>query len=401
MQYKRFFIIAVLALFFAVLLAPQAQAEGPVDVYLFWGDGCPHCAKEKAFLEQYDSEYDCSITVHSFEVWNNRENADLFLKVINYFDVQSSGVPLTVIGGKVVSGYYDDQTTGQAIHQEISECYKSGCEDYVAGLITGNEEPVISGPDEEEDIPEKINLPFIGAVNTSSLSLPVLTILIAAVDGFNPCAMWVLMLLISLLLGMENRRRMWIIGCIFIFASALTYFLFLTAWLNLFIFLGFVQWIRIIIGLVAIGAGLYHLKDYWQNKSGECKVETSGWKQKIRQSLQDITKNPRFLLALLGVIAIAFAVNLVELVCSAGLPAIFTHILSLSNLAGWQYYAYLLLYILIFMLDDLIVFFVAMIALKSVVFTGKYSRFSNLVGGIIILILGILLMFKPEWLMFG
>ena len=400
MIHKRFFAIFVVALFVLAFFVPKAEAATPVDVYLFYGEGCPHCSKAESFLEDFDQQQDCRVTLHTYEIWNDRDNAKLYNKVLDHYDIKTGGVPFTVIGNETVVGYSSDQVSGALFDQYIQQCYAIGCESDVAQIIK-DIQPVPPPPDDNKEIPEQIDLPFIGAVNTASFSLPVLTVLIAAVDGFNPCAMWVLMFLISLLLGMQNRRRMWIIGITFIVTSAVVYFLFLAAWLNLFIFLGFIKWVRAIIGIVAIAAGLYHLKEYWQNKAGVCKVEKGGFKQKIKEALEEVTRSPRFLLALAGVVVIAFAVNLVELVCSAGLPAIYTHVLSLSSVPVWQYYMYLLLYILIFMLDDLIIFFVAMIALKSVMFTGKYSRFSSLVGGIIILILGILLIFRPEWLMFG
>jgi hypothetical protein len=124
-------------------------------------------------------------------------------------------------------------------------------------------------------------------------------------------------------------------------------------------------------------------------------------KQKIFERLRDITKQKNFYLAIGGVIFLAFAVNLIELICSAGLPAVYTQVLTLSNLSRLQYYLYLLLYIFVFMLDDMIVFFVAMITLKTAGMTGKYSRFSRLVGGALMLAIGLLLLFKPEWLAFG
>ena len=105
--------------------------------------------------------------------------------------------------------------------------------------------------------------------------------------------------------------------------------------------------------------------------------------------------------ALAGIIALAVAVNLVELLCSAGLPVVFTQILALNNLPTWQYYAYLILYIFIFILDDLIVFILAMLTLKMTGLGNKYARYSHLIGGAVMVIVGLLLIFKPEWLMFG
>lgn len=193
---------------------------------------------------------------------------------------------------------------------------------------------------------------------------------------------------------------MWLLGITFIAVSALVYFLFLAAWLNLFLFLGFIVWVRLVVGLVALGAGGYFLKDYMVNKTAQCPV-MGNRRQKAMEKIRNIVKKKQLLLSLLGIVILAFAVNLVELICSAGLPAIYTKILSLSNLPTWQYYLYLLFYILIFMLDDLFIFFTAMITLRVVGLQSKYSRFSHLVGGFLMFVIGLLLLFKPEWLMFG
>ncbi len=234
-----------------------------------------------------------------------------------------------------------------------------------------------------------------------SLPLPLLSVVIGFLDGFNPCAMWTLLFLITLLLGMKDKKRMWILGITFIVASAFVYFLFLSAWLNFFLVLGFVFWIRIAIGLVAIGAGIYNLREYYLNKNAVCKVTQGEKRKKTFDKLKGITQEKRFLLAFFGIILLAFAVNLVELVCSAGLPAVYTQILSLNALPTWQYYLYILIYIFFFMLDDLFIFAIAMVTLHTVGIQTKYARFSQLIGGILMLIIGILLLFKPELLMFG
>ncbi|MBU0572219.1 hypothetical protein KKH23_00940 [Patescibacteria group bacterium] len=248
---------------------------------------------------------------------------------------------------------------------------------------------------------ESLTLPILGTIQTANLSLPVLSVVIGLVDGFNPCAMWTLLFLISLLLGMKDRRRMWILGTTFIITSAFVYFLFLTAWLNFFLILGFVFWVRIAIGLVALGAGIYNLRDYYINRDGACKVTGDEKRKKTFDKLKNITHEKKFILAFGGIILLAFAVNLVELVCSAGLPAVYTQILSINDLPSGQYYLYILIYIFFFMIDDLFVFAIAMITLHAVGVQSKYARLSRLIGGILMLIIGGLLLFKPEILMFG
>ncbi|NLZ24317.1 hypothetical protein GX888_01015, partial [Candidatus Dojkabacteria bacterium] len=250
-------------------------------------------------------------------------------------------------------------------------------------------------------IPEKMELPLIGEIETKDFSLPLLTVVLGLVDGFNPCAMWTLVFLIGLLLGLKDKKRMWIFGIVFILFSAFVYFLFMVAWLNFILFIGMVNWVRVLVGLVALFGGGYSLREYYVNRDGKCKVTDKEKRKRVFHKLEEITRRKSFWLALLGIILLAFAVNLVEAICSAGIPAIYTQILSLNNLGKLEYYLYILLYIFFFMLDDLVVFFIAMITLRITGGTTKYSKWSNLIGGALMLIIGLLLIFKPEWLMFG
>ena len=247
----------------------------------------------------------------------------------------------------------------------------------------------------------KITVPILGQLDTKTISLPLITIILGTLDGFNPCAMWTLLFLISLLLGMKDRRRMWVLGTTFIVASAAVYFLFMAAWLNLILFLGFIIWIRVLIGLVALGGGGWNLKKYFKDKDGGCEVTGDEKRRKTFDRLKEVTQQKNFWVAFIGIITLAFAVNLVEAICSAGLPAVFTQLLILNDLPTWQYYAYILLYIFFFMLDDLLIFIIAMVTLKMTGISTKYARWSNLIGGILMLLIGLLLLFKPEWLLFG
>lgn len=394
-------IIAFLALLSGIVIPEISKAQDSNKIYIsfFYGDGCPHCAKEGLFLEKLENDYP-NVEVKRFEVSNNRENVELMSKTAKELGINVTGVPLTIIGREAISGYFNDATTGTRIHRIVREHSVIGCVDTVGNIQNNgdNKEGAQCAPEEGDNI---IALPFFGKINPQKWSLPLLTIVIAAIDGFNPCAMWVLVFLISLLVGMQNRKKMWALGSTFIIMSGIVYFLFLSAWLNLFLFLGFISIIRIIIGLVAIGSGIHHLKEWWTNREGICKVADMERKQKIMDRFKRIVEEQNFWLALGGIAAIAIAVNMIELVCSAGLPAIYTNVLAMADLSFFTYYFYLILYIIIFMLDDMLIFVIAMTTLQITGISAKYSRWSNLVGGIIILILGLLLIFKPEWIMFA
>ncbi len=385
--------------------AENAFASEKVNIYFFWGEGCPHCSKEKPFLEKMEEKYP-EVKVYDFEIWNNSENRSLLVETGKKLNVNISGVPFTVVGEKHFTGWLSEATTGKEIEDAIQCALASGCEDPVGDILFPNQkgdqgQDSCGCEEESSGIPSEIELAFIGKISPSDFSLPVLTVILGGIDGFNPCAMWVLLFLISLLLGMKDKKRRWILGTAFIVASAFVYFLFMAAWLNLILFLGVIVWVRVLIGLLALGGGGYNLREFFVNKKGVCKVTGGEKKQVVFEKLKEITQKKNFLFALIGIILLAFAVNLVEALCSAGLPVVFTQILTLSNLSMGEYYAYMLLYILVFMVDDLIVFFVAMKTMELTDINAKYSKASHLIGGALMIIIGLLMLFKPELLMFG
>jgi thiol-disulfide isomerase/thioredoxin len=380
-------------------ISPNSNKE--INIYFFWGEGCPHCAKEKPFLEKLKQKYP-QIKIHSYEVWKNSQNRDLMVKFDKKLNININGVPITIIGEKYFTGWLNESYTGARIEDAVKCAINEGCRD--VGMEIFSQQSDDKHRTKQIKLPtalDKIPVPILGQIDIKKYSLPIVTIILGTLDGFNPCAMWTLLFLISLLLGMENKKRMWILGSAFIISSASVYFLFMSAWLNLIMFIGMIVWVRVTIGFVALIGGGYNLREYVTNKNASCKVTGSEKRQRIFKKLKNITQQRNFYLALFGIIILAFAVNLVELICSAGIPAVFTQILALNDLASWQYYLYILLYIFFFMLDDLLVFFVAMITLRTTGITTKYSNYSHVIGGVLMLIIGILLLFKPEWLMFG
>lgn len=410
-------ILAFSFLFILFAALPARSQVADVNIYVFYGDGCPHCAKEETFLDSLSAR-DPGLKVRRFEVWRDRENADLLVRIAKEIGTPASGVPFLVIGDRAVVGYYNAETTGREIIDLIELARAGGCRDIVAELLneTGpsggatcehacaaddNECRAACGcQDNASTTGRLVNLPFIGAVDPGTLSLPLLTVIVGGLDGFNPCAMWVLLFLINLLLGETDRTRRWVLGAAFIFVSGLVYYLFLSAWLNVFLFVGFISAVRILVGTVAIGSGAWQLRRWWKNREGGCDVVEEGERRQIFTRLKRIVSERNFFLALGGIVVLAASVNLIELVCSAGLPAVYTQVLSLSDLPWWQYQAYLALYILIYMLDDLLIFFVAMRALELKAVGGRYERFVGLIGGILILLLGLALIFRPGLVMF-
>lgn len=423
---KKIFAILGLSIFIFFGAFSISLASNKVDAYLFYGNGCPHCAKEIKFFNSIKDKYP-DLNVTGYEVYYSQENSLLMQKVANYLGAEGGGVPFLIIGDEYFVGFGEESSPIE-IESRINECLINKCPNEVGNILgfkntetTSLEKEESVGSDintnnlnnKEEIIPEAgintesredekiIKLPFLGNTNIHKLSLPILAVLMGLLDGFNPCALWTLLFLISLLLGMNNRKRMWTLGVAFIVASASVYFIFMSAWLNLVLFLGLIIWVRLAIALLALFGGSYSIREFFVNKTDGCKVTGSEKRQKIFEKLKNIVKQNNLWVALGGIILLAFLVNLVELICSAGLPAVFTQVLAMNNLSTWGYYSYILIYILFFMIDDLFVFFIAMITLKMTGITTKYAKYSHLIGGILMVIIGVLLIFKPEWLMFG
>lgn len=396
---KKVLIVSVISFFIFIQSYFLASASENIKAYLFYGNGCPHCAEEMQFLEEIQED-NSDLEVITYEIYNNKNNALLLQKIGKSLGANVSGVPFLVIGNEYFIGYAKGIISEEIVNK-IEDCGKEKCPDKVADIINSENQKKQENKQVENNSEKIIKLPFIGKIDAYKFSLPILTVIMGFLDGFNPCAMWTLLFLISLLLGMKDRKRMWILGTAFIVASASVYFLFMSAWLNLILFLGFVVWVRIVIGVLALFGGGYSLKKFSFNRNSGCIVANGESRQKVFQKIKKLVSKNSFWIAIGGIIVLAFMVNLVELICSAGLPAVYTQILALNELSSWQYYLYILLYIFFFMLDDLFIFFMAMVTLKMTGLSTKYSKYSQLIGGVIMIIIGILLIFKPEWLMFG
>jgi glutaredoxin len=396
------FLRVLAALLFALFATGAvAQSPGRIDVHLFWAEGCPHCERAIDYLKRLEGE-EPRLRAHYLELSRDAANQAAFTAVVERIKLEEPAVPLIVVGESVMVGYATDESSGAELRRRIDECLAQGCPDMVGQLAQGPEvEGARPAAGAQRMVPPTVSIPFIGEVRTADVSLPVLTIALGALDGFNPCAMWVLVFLIGLLVGMQDHFRMWTLGTAFIAASALVYFLFMAAWLNFLLFIGAVVWVRAGVGLVALAGGFYYLREYFQNPDAVCKVTAPQARRRVFDSLRKLASESRFWLALAGILALAFAVNLVELLCSAGIPAVYTQVLALSKIPTWQYYAYLGLYVLVFMLDDLFVFVVAMKTLQVTGATTRYVRFSHLAGGIVLLAIGALLLLRPDLLMFG
>lgn len=397
----------VICLFSFCNVVNAVSEKNLVNIYLFHSYTCKHCKEEIKLLDELEKEYD-NIKVYKYEV-NENGNGELLKNISEIMGSKVTGTPYTIIGNKVFSGYDYENSKGR-FKGAIEYYSKYGYEDKVGEYISSIPLPSYEVKDTDPDVDEyisnyisyKVKLPLIGEVKLKNLTLPLITVVIGLADGFNPCAMWVLLFLISMLIGMKDKKRMWILGSTFLLISALIYLIFMMSWLNLANLLISVVWVRVIIAVVSLVGGIINLRGYIKHrKVSGCDVVDDKKRNKIITRIKKFTTEKNFWLAILGVIVLAISVNVVELACSAGLPVMFIEILSLNNLTAIEEIIYIVLYMLFFLLDDFVVFVIAMTTLSLTGVSSKYGNLSKLIGGILMLLIGLLLMFKPEWIMFN
>ncbi len=389
--------ILLVAIFMMLLFLPNVKAEENLKFYLFYQESCPHCHDEMEFINSIKDEYP-TVDFVFYEISLNEMNYNFYNKVLNKTKINANGVPFTIIGTDYYVGFNEE--ISKNIVESLNKFLEIGTVDVIS-MVKNDED--LSDIKYNQNVNENMSLPIIGEIDAKKVSLPLISIFIGMIDGFNPCAMWVLLFLIGMLFNMKDKKKMWILGIIFLTTSAIVYLFIMMAWLKVALSFNTVLWLRILIALIALIAGGTNIISYLKNikKDDGCKIVDEKKRKKIFSKIKKITLEKRLILSIIGIITLAISVNLVELACSAGLPLMFTQILSFNNLSMFEYMFYMFLYILFFLIDDIVIFVVAMKTLSIKGISSKYGKYSNLIGGIIMILIGILMIFKPEWLMFN
>ena len=374
-RFKRYLIISLIILGIVIGFTSQGTSstgEG-FEVHFFYLPSCSHCEEQEIFNRKLENAHSINITSHDATM---PDGIAVLSEMLEERGVEvEPEFPITIFGNQVFGGWESEETTGKAIEEALQQCLSGECP-----------------PPTGEEPRNTIVLPLIGEIVLADYSLPALAVVLGVVDGFNPCAMWVLVYLISLVATLRDRKRIWLIVGSFVLASGILYFLFMTAWLNLFLFVGYIKAVTIVIGLIALGGGILQVREVIETKGAVvCEVTDEESRKKTMTKVQEIVSSPLTWGILVGIIVLAFTVNMVEFVCSAAIPAVFTRVLSLAGLTTLQYYGYILLYVLFFMLDDLVIFGTAAFAFTSSL-GNRYTKYSRPVGATIMIFLGLLLL---------
>ncbi|MFA6184442.1 MAG: glutaredoxin [Parcubacteria group bacterium] len=386
-------------LFFALgtTIANAQEVTKEKNIFVFVREGCGACAKEEAFLKTIK---DSNIKIALLDI-QDAENYSNFLKITDKNKL-SKVTPITLVGGEVLVGFDSNELTGKKIidladnaHFDIGTYLQED-----SAIDNGTEVCKLGGVDScsKDDVAkndlEKIKVPVFGVINTKDFSLLSLSAIIGFVDGFNPCAMWVLVAFLIALSQVGSQLKMFIVAGLFIIAESVMYFLILNVWYKTWDFIK-LDWLMLpLVGLLSLGGGIYFLYKFRKNKGQlVCDVTSLEHQRKTTTKIKNIATRPLNIFGAFVIIGLAFSVNIIEFACSVGLAQSFTKILELNNLSFWAQQWYTGVYTLFYMVDDFIVFGLAIFGYRKFYqFGAKYSNLALLIGGIILIILGILMM---------
>lgn len=354
-------------------------SQKKIEINFFYSLSCPHCAKEEKFLDEIEKKYpEIQINRYSIEDSKNVELLKKFCErcaADDYFGL----VPMTFIGDEFFLGFDDQGGIGKNIEDAILKYLK-------------NEESPTEGGD------NKLILPIVGEIDPRFYSLPVLAILLGFLDGFNVCSLWALILILSLVLALRSKRKAFITGGVFLMTTAIVYGILIFFWYQLFSLLShYLKAIQFLVGLLAMGGGIYFLRQYFKfKKAGPiCEIKESKIAKKITRKLQDSIQKSTSILTILGsVLVFALVITIVEFPCSAAVPVVFAGILAQAKLPMFLYLSYLVLFLIFYLLDEIIIFLVAVFSMKLWVTSPKLTLWFSLIGAVILFLLGFYYIFN-------
>ena len=384
-----------------------------VKIEYFGRKDCKNCANLEKFLKELSTKRD------DFEYVEHKIDESKEEKV--FFDKTTSklklvkGTPIIYIDGHIIQGFNTADTTGKEIENLINsgktkdkiltlkEYVESGQTGNVSSngaVCTGDTVCEVPGLTKGAENQVLVNIPIINkTVDLTNYSLLTMSIILGTIDGFNPCAMWVLVLFLTALIAVGNKVKMFRVAGLFILAEAVMYFFILNAWIYAWDFVGLDKWVIPLVGIVGIIGGIFFIRNYLKKGDTlECEVTDFEQRAKISKKIKDIANKPFTLLTALAIIGLALSVNVIEFACSVGIPQTYTKILQINEVPFWTRQFYTFIYIIGYMIDDIIVFGFALMSVNKLQLTTKYSKWVNLFGGILMIILGLIMLIKPSLL---
>lgn len=378
--------------------APPTPDDAPV-IWFFWAEGCPYCALEAEFLAELQSRY-ADVTVRSLEVFGNPANRILMQRMAWERGELVQAVPVTIIGDDIWIGF--NQAIGQAIERAVQRPGAGEGEQATAPSAAPGEteRPGAGTAPADEGMAAAgeflLELPLLGSVDLSQMGLFLSTLIISFVDGLNPCSLWVLSVLLALVIRSRSRRKTLWVGVTFLVVTALIYGGFIAGLFSVFSYVELSLWLRIAVAAVALAAAFVHIKDYFAFGKGISLTIPDRYKPGLYARMRAILHAESPWRSILLTVALAVGVSFIELPCTAGLPILWTNLLAAEGVGTAGFIALLAVYLVIYVLDELVVFLAALITLRVTKLEERHGRTLKLIGGVLMLYLGLTLLLKPD-----
>ncbi len=385
-------LVLVIVAFTAAQVA--AQSNSNVKIYFFWGDGCPHCAAAEPFLQGLTEKYS-GVDLLKYEIWNVPENRALMQKLGDKYSFDPAGVPTIIIGANHWVGYNEE--IGRDIENTVAACLEASCEDAGAGVVSPAVEQPAQPAAPATPSEHQIAVPFIGSINLDQQSLWISTLLISFVDGFNPCSLWVLSMLMALTIHTGSRKKIVLIGLIFLTVTAGIYGLFIAGLFSVLSVISFIGWVQVVVAAMALVFAVINIKDYFWYKEGVSFTISDENKSGIARNIRRVIASSDSIWGLAGSTVIMSAgVSLVEFSCTAGFPVLWTNLLTAQQVSALTFVLLLLLYLVIYQIDELAIFLSVVFTLKASRIEEKQGRILKLIGGMLMLTLAIVMIVNPS-----
>ena len=384
------------------------QGTPIIHLYFFWSATCPHCQNALPFIQALPEQLPW-LSIHDHPLSGSPANLETYISHAKKMHLQRIAVPGFMFCQRLETGFNDIATTGQFLIEELKHCYNNRLLAARHNISTQpgatskrpediTDKPFTFDPDNDEKHTNSAPLPVVGSIDTQRWSLPMLTLVLAGLDAFNPCAFFVLLFLLSLLAHAHSRMRMLIIGGVFVFFSGFIYFIFMAAWLNVFMFSGELRVATTLAALLAIFVGIVNSKDFFWYKKGISLSIPESAKPNLYRRMRGIISSGSMAAMLASTVVLAIVANSYELLCTAGFPMVYTRALTMQHLSTFDYYAYLIAYNIIYIIPLAVIVAVFTYTLGSHKLSEFGGRVLKLISGYMMLALGLLLLFSPELL---
>jgi cytochrome c biogenesis protein CcdA len=380
-QNKSLLLLLLFSIFFSIVLfscnAVTAQElsvndgkEQPI-LYYFWGH-CPICSKPEDHVGLFE---DYPVEVAIYEVFHDdtgREQYDHFRDALG---IETFGFPTVVYGDRYWLGF------SETVQEEIIAAIEASLE-----------------MREAESDRSIVRLPLLGEIDLKAAPILLTTVLVAFLDGFNPCSLFVLTFLLAIIIHSASRKKIFLIGFTFLLVTSAVYGLFILGVVNIMIFATRLFWIRNIIAALVIVVGLFGIKDFLVVQQGPTFSIPEQQKSKFYRQVRKIFYTDSTLPMIGATAVMALGIALVELPCSAGFPFIWSTIIAGMDISANYFIVLFTIYILIYLIDEIVIFTIAVVKMRSAKLTEEQGRTLKLIAGALMLVLGLILLFRPDYM---